>query len=86
MLETGLRFKRVRRAPPRWARSQAMDELIRTLWAQAVEQTPKNCIGIALVALGGYDGANCFRLRPWTCLYLLVTDFRGGRKAADPAP
>ena len=33
------------------ARARAMDELIRGLWAQAVEQTPKMRSGIAVLAL-----------------------------------
>src|SRR4051794_4253329 len=53
------------------ARSQSMDELIRTLWAQAVEQTPKLASGIALVALGGYGRSELFPYSDVDLLYLL---------------
>ena len=53
------------------ARAQAMDELIRILWAQAVEQTPKLASGIALVALGGYGRSELFPYSDVDLLYLL---------------
>ena len=53
------------------ARSEAMDELIRALWAQAVEETPKLASGIALVALGGYGRSELFPYSDVDLLYLL---------------
>ena len=53
------------------ARAQAMDDLIRGLWAQAVEQTPKLRSGIAVLALGGYGRSELFPYSDVDLLYLL---------------
>jgi [protein-PII] uridylyltransferase len=53
------------------ARSKAMDELIRGLWAQAVKDTPALRSGIALVALGGYGRSELFPYSDVDLMYLL---------------
>jgi [protein-PII] uridylyltransferase len=53
------------------ARSQAMDALVRHLWAEAVERTPKLRSGIALLALGGYGRSELFPHSDVDLLFLL---------------
>jgi [protein-PII] uridylyltransferase len=53
------------------ARSQAMDELIASLWSDAVEQTPALGQGIALLALGGYGRRELFPYSDVDLLYML---------------
>ena len=53
------------------ARSQAMDTLVRGLWAEAVERTPRLRSGIALLALGGYGRSELFPHSDVDLLFLL---------------
>lgn len=53
------------------ARSKAMDDLVRGLWAEAVERTPKLRSGIALLALGGYGRCELFPHSDVDLLFLL---------------
>src|ERR1700761_3697873 len=53
------------------ARAQAMDGLIRGLWAQATEEAPQLRSGIALVALGGYGRSELFPYSDVDLMYLL---------------
>jgi [protein-PII] uridylyltransferase len=53
------------------ARSLAMDTLVRGLWAEAVERTPKLRSGIALLALGGYGRSELFPQSDVDLLFLL---------------
>jgi [protein-PII] uridylyltransferase len=53
------------------ARSKAMDTLVRGLWDEAVERTPKLRSGIALLALGGYGRSELFPHSDVDLLFLL---------------
>ncbi len=53
------------------ARAQAMDQLIQSLWAEALERTPQLGSGIALLALGGYGRSELFPYSDVDLLYLL---------------
>jgi [protein-PII] uridylyltransferase len=53
------------------ARAQAMDELIRGLWAKATEGTPVLRSGIALLALGGYGRSELFPYSDVDLMYLV---------------
>ena len=53
------------------ARAQAMDELIRALWAKGAEETPVLRSGIALLALGGYGRSELFPYSDVDLMYLL---------------
>ena len=53
------------------ARSTAMDTLVRGLWAEAVELTPRLRSGIALLALGGYGRSELFPHSDVDLLFLL---------------
>jgi len=53
------------------ARSQAMDELIVSLWSEAVAQTPALGAGIALLGLGGYGRRELFPYSDVDLLYML---------------
>jgi [protein-PII] uridylyltransferase len=52
-------------------RARAMDDLIRGLWASAVEKTPALGSGIALLALGGYGRSELFPYSDVDLLYML---------------
>jgi len=53
------------------ARSRVMDDLVRGLWAEAAERTPKLRSGIALLALGGYGRSELFPHSDVDLLFLL---------------
>jgi [protein-PII] uridylyltransferase len=53
------------------ARSLAMDELIRKLWARAVAETPALRSGVALLALGGYGRSELFPYSDVDLMYML---------------
>src|SRR5260370_96558 len=53
------------------ARSAALDELVRGLWQQAVEQDGRLATGVALVAVGGYGRQELFPYSDVDLLFLL---------------
>ncbi len=53
------------------ARSAALDELVRGLWQQAVEQDGRLATGVALVAVGGYGRQELFPYSDVDVLFLL---------------
>jgi [protein-PII] uridylyltransferase len=53
------------------ARAVALDELVRGLWAQAVERDSRLATGIALVAIGGYGRRESFPYSDVDLLFLL---------------
>ncbi len=53
------------------ARAAALDELVKRLWAQAMEQDPRLRTGIALVAVGGYGRRELFPYSDVDLLFLL---------------
>jgi len=53
------------------ARAAALDELVRGLWAQAVERDPRLGNGISLIAVGGYGRRELFPYSDVDLLFLL---------------
>ena len=53
------------------ARASALDDLVRGLWRQAVEQDPRLRTGVALVAMGGYGRRELFPYSDLDLLFLL---------------
>jgi len=53
------------------ARAAALDELVRGLWAQAVERDPRLENGISLIAVGGYGRRELFPYSDVDLLFLL---------------
>src|ERR1700730_13971260 len=53
------------------ARAEAVDELVRELWRQAVEGDPRLGAGVALVAVGGYGRRELFPYSDVDLLFLL---------------
>src|ERR1700730_16180422 len=53
------------------ARAEAVDELVRELWRQAVEGDPRLATGVSLVAVGGYGRRELFPYSDVDLLFLL---------------